>query len=226
MAVVAHALTNRAKVKSYLGITDASNDSLLEELIDNVTEWVEGQLGGRRIKETPYVDEEHDGGEQDIFLNNWPVKATPTLTASFRTGTIESPIFQDFTANDFIVYNNAGFVHFFARTPGGERVGAHGIVDVPRFHGEVTKGSLNLRFTYTAGFATIPDDLELLAKQLVATLFQRRNAQGIKKETVEGSSIEYRSPGDENEGLSIEGLTGVQKAVIDRYTRHNVGQNF
>ena len=189
----------------------------LSQLIDNVTEWIEGQLGGRRIKETAYVDEEHDGGEQDIFLNQFPIKASPALTGSFRTGPIETPTFQDFKVNDFIPYLKAGFVHFFAKTPGGETIG------VP---GSTSKGSLNLRFTYTAGFDPIPNDLELLAKQLVATLFQRRNAQGIKKETVEGSSIEYRSPGDENEGLSEDGLTGVQKAVIDRYTRHNVGQNF
>lgn len=214
---VAHALTTRAKVKSYLGITDASNDTLLEELIDNVTEWIEGQLGGRRIKLTSYVDEEHDGGEQDIFLFNFPIAASPVLTGSFRTGPIETPTFQAFKVNDFVVYLKAGFVHFFARTPGGETIG------VP---GTTSKGSLNIRFTYDAGFATIPDDLELLAKQLVATLFQRRNAQGIKKETVEGSSIEYRSPGDENDGLTEEGLTGVQKSVLDRYKRHNVGQNF
>ncbi len=214
---VAHALTTRAKVKSYLGITDASNDSLLEELIDNVTEWVEGQLGGRRIKLTSYVDEEHDGGDHDIFLFNWPIAASPVLTGEFRTGPIDTPTFQTFDVNDFIVYKNAGFVHFFGRTPGGETIGLR----LP-----TSKGSLNLRFTYDAGFAEIPDDLELLAKQLVATLFQRRNAQGIKKETVEGSSIEYRSPADETEGLSVEGLTGLQKGVLDRYKRHNVGQNF
>lgn len=217
MAVVAHALTTLAKVKSYLGITDTDNDALLEELIDNVTEWVEGQLGGRRIKLRSYVDEEHDGGDNDIFLNNWPIAPSPALTGEFRTGPISTPTFVAFDANDFIVYNNAGFVHFFARTPGGETIG------IP---GTTNKASLNLRFTYDAGFATIPDDLELLAKQLVATLFQKRNAQGIKKETVEGSSIEYRSPGDETEGLSEEGLTGLQKVVLDRYRRHNVGQNF
>lgn len=217
MAVVAHALTTLASVKLYLGITVADNDALLEQLIDEVTEWVEGQLGGRRIKETAYVDEEHDGGEQDIFLNNWPIAGNPALVGSFRTGPISSPTFQDFNENDFVIYNGSGFVHFFGKTPGGETIGVVG---------PTSKGSLNLRFTYTAGFATIPDDLELLANQLVATIFQKRNSQGIKKEKVEGSEIEYRSPNDENDSLSEEGLTGGQKAVIDRYRRHNVGQNF
>ncbi len=199
MAVVAHALTTLAKVKSYLGITDTDNDVLLEELIDNVTEFVEGQLMGRRIKKTSYVDELHDGGEEDIFLLNYPIIEPPTVTGDFRSGTIENPTFQAFQVNDFVVYNNGGFIHFFFRTPRGAR---------------------NLRFTYDGGFTTIPDDLDLLAKQIVAKLFQRRNAQGIKKETVEGSSIEYQA-----ETPSEDDLTKIQIKVIDRYIRHSVGEN-
>lgn len=212
MAVVAHALTTLAKVKLYLNISDTTNDTLLEQLIDNITEFVEGQLGGRRIKETVRTNEEHDGGEQDIFLDHWPVKETPALTAEFRTGPISNPTFQDFTADSFIVYPKGGFVHFFARTPGGETIG------VP---GSFGKGSRNLRFTYTAGFAAIPDDLELIAKQLVAKVFQRRTAQGIKSEAVEGSKIEYNVS-----DIVKDDLSESQQAVLKRYRRYHVGENF
>lgn len=206
MPTVAHAHTTLASVKQYLGITVADDDALLEKLIDNITEFVEGQLNGRRIKLTSYVDEEHDGGEADIFLFNFPIAASPTLIAEFRTGTISSPTFTPFTADDFIVYENGGFVHFFGASFAGS--------------GRVTpRGSKNLRFTYDAGFTDIPDDLELLAKQLVGKVFQRRTAQGIKKETVEGSSIEYNLAADTGD------LTDEQKSILDRYQNKSVGEN-
>lgn len=210
MAIVPQALTTLAAVKQFLGITTATDDALLEALIDNVTELIEGFMGGRRIKEAVYIDELHDGGDFDIFLDNWPIKAAPALAAEFRTGTIANPTFQLFTENDFEVYNLSGFVHFFGRTPG----------KTLRGDGLVTGGTRNLRFNYTAGFATIPLDIELVAKQLVAGIFTKRNSQGVKKESVEGTSIEYFTD-DQVSAL----LTDEQRAVIDRYTRQSFGQN-
>lgn len=219
MAVLPQALTTKADVKRFLDITVATDDTLLEQLIDNVTEWVEGMLGGRRIKETTYTDELHDGGEHDIFLPNFPITDTVTLVAEFRSGTIANPTFTAFTANDFIVYKNSGVVHFFARTPGRHLHDRFGFERSPKFE----PGNQNLRFTFSAGFDTIPLDLELLAKQLVSLILDRRKAQNIKKETVEGTSIEY---GGISSGASaVTLLTAEQKDVIRRYKRHNFGQN-
>lgn len=212
MAVVAFALTTLASVKLYLGITNTDDDALLEQLIDQITDQIESLMGGRRIKTTTFVEEEHDGGEQDIFLRNWPIAGSPVLTAEFQVGPEDAPEFTAFKVNDFKVYNASGFVHFFARTPGGETFGESQLR---------RKGSLNLRFNYTGGFDEIPNDIVLLANQLVGKAFERRNAQGIKSEQVEGSKIEYKT-GDGDMG----DLTKTQKDTISKFKRHNVGQNF
>jgi len=194
MAVVPHALTTLANLKSYLGITDSSNDVLLEKLIDNVTEWIEGQLGGRRIKETQYTDDRYDGGTQDIFLRQWPI--TELTSVQFNTGTISAPVWQSFAADDFVKYAEQGIIRFIAGTG--------------------RPGLKNLRFTFKAGFTAIPDDLELVAKQLIADVFNSRLAGGKKAESVEGASITWAGAGGGESELSAE-----QKAVLQRYARFN-----
>ena len=217
---VPHAHTTLAKVKTYLSIVGTGDDTLLDELIDNVTEWVEGMLGGRRIKETAYVDEEHDGGENDIFLRNWPIKSSPALTAEFRSGPLDNPTFTAFSVNEFIIYKGSGFVHFFARTAGRHVHNQFDHFGSPKIEG----GHRNLRFTYTAGFDEIPADLDLLSKQLVGLLFKRRLVEGVKKEAVEGTSIEYSGIGSTSGDIGSL-LTLDQRLIIKRYQRHNVGQN-
>ena len=198
MPVLPQALTTLAAVKEYLGITDNNSDDLLESLIDNFTELIENLMGGRRIKETAFVDEEHDGGEQDVFAFNLPIKTSPALTASFRTGTLAAPVFQDFTVEDFIVYPDGGFIHFFGKTPGGSR---------------------NISISYTAGFDPIPLDIDLLIKEMIAKEFNRRKSPGILRERVEGTEIEYANT------QTQQAITPTQQATIDKYTRYNVGQN-
>ena len=210
MPVVAHALTTLSNVKLFLGITGTNDDALLEELIDKTTALVETFLGGRRIKLTTYVDELHDGGDYDVYLDNWPIAQSPAPTLEFRSGQVSSPTFQAFDANSFVIYFQSGFIHFFARTPGRTL----------RSDGVIEPGNRNLRFTFDAGFAVIPDDIELVAKQVVGAIFNKRNSQGVKRESVEGTSIEYFGDEQFNKLLSDE-----QRAVLDRYTRLNVGQN-
>ena len=222
MALLAQAHTTRAKVKLYLGITDASFDTLLEELINSITLFVEGKMGGRRIKKATYTNEPHDGGEIEVFLDNWPIIEPPAIVAEFRTGPVDTPTFKAFQANDFIVYPGGGFVHFFAKTPGGQPFGARPRLSA--FDVGVGRGSRNLQFTYDAGFVTIPEDIELLANQLVGLQFNVRKSQGIRKEQVEGTSIEYdKTTGGTNRSFS---LNEMQLATINRYMRHQVGQNF
>ena len=218
MPVVSHALTTLSAVKELLGITNTENDTLLESLIDNVTDFIEGRLGGRRIKKQTYTEEVHDGGEHDIYLNNFPIADSPSLVAEFRTGSLATPTFQTFSINDFVIYNKAGFVHFLGRTPGKHLHNRdRGVFGNP----VAGAGDRNLRFTYDGGFDDIPLDLELVARQLVGNLFNRRNSQGIKKESVEGTSIEYF--GDDMSGSSL--ITDEQQLVLNRYKRRNVGQN-
>jgi hypothetical protein len=195
--------TDLTKVKSYLGITSTDFDTILGELITQVTAFVEGMMGGRIIEKATYTEEKHDGGERDIFVFNFPIDEVAGITAEFRGGSLSSPTWTAFTLDDFIIYPDSGFVHFLAHTPWGSR---------------------NLRITYDGGYDTVPEDLVLLSNQLVAFIFNKRTSQGIKKESVEGSSVEYFGGGEAG-ALSVTILTQEQKDVIGRYCSHSVGQS-
>ncbi len=72
MAVEADALTSLANVKEVLGITGTDDDTLLENLIDRVTEKVETRTA-RHFKQGAYR-EWHDGrGERTLQVRNWPI---------------------------------------------------------------------------------------------------------------------------------------------------------
>ena len=221
MAVVSYALTTLAAVKEFLSITDSSQDALLESLIDSVTDTIEGMLGGRRIAKETHANELHDGGEDKVFLKNWPIFESPTIVVERRSGTISNPNFVAFTVDEFVVYEDAGYLQFFGRTPGRHlHNNDNTLLATPQLSG----GHRNIRVTYDAGFTEIPHDLELLANQLVSSAFNRRTSVGIKKESVEGASVEYFGE-QQSTQVHTSLLTLEQKGVINKYRRYNVGQN-
>ena len=209
MPLLPYALTTLAKVKLFLGITDTNSDDLLESLINLTTDQIEGLCGNRRFLQTVYTDDDYDVPNGSIvFLRQWPVASLQAV--EFRTGTIASPIFQAFNANDFLLYGPEGYVKFF-------------FFNFQTFQGLTIRNKL-LRFDFTAGYkidfaneldATkheLPFDITLLTTELVAKKTKLRTAQGIKREATEGQSVEYNDN-------AMKDLTDEQKSILARYRR-------
>lgn len=79
MALLDYALTTRARVKTFLGITSTDDDTLLDSLINVVTNFIENYCD-RRFKLTTYTDEVYDGnGSQQMLLKQYPVVAFTQL---------------------------------------------------------------------------------------------------------------------------------------------------
>ena len=208
MATVTHALTTLAKVKQYLGITSSTNDALIESLINYVTDYIESLCGGRRFKEATYTNEVYDNPDgNNLFLRQYPIQSVSVV--EYRTGTISSPTYVAFSADDFIVYKPEGYIHFFA------------------MFGGITEGEQALRTTYVAGYKidfsneltpashSLPFDVAWLATELCTMLFNRRASQGLKAESTEGQSVTYGS-------LSEQDLSPAQKEVIVKYQKHRL----
>lgn len=202
MSVVSYGLTTRTKVKSFLGITDSSSDTIIDELINYVTDYIESMCG-RRFLETTYTGEEYDTKETTkIFLKNYPVSTLSSV--EYRSGIISSPTWNTYDVNGYLLYGPEGYVKFFSR---------------------LSESSKGIRFTYTAGFKidftnegsltlhTLPYDISLVATELVAKLHDTRKSEGVLSMTTEGQSITYQS--------SVGDLvTKGQKSIISAYQAH------
>lgn len=174
------ALTTRTKVKSYMGITSTDNDTVIDELITGVTAFIKAYCGGRSFLNQAHVetyDSKH--GRHKIFLNQLPVTA---LTAvEYRAGTPSTPTWITYNADSYLLYGNAGYIHFYGALP------------------EAPQG---FRISYTAGYLidfaneftsthTLPADLTMASNEMIATILNTRKSGGITTESTEGQAITY-----------------------------------
>lgn len=185
MALLSYALTTVANVKTRLGISVSTYDTVLETLVNNATDWIESQLGGRRVKQTTYTQETYDGGGCDIFLRQYP--GADLTACEYNAGDYATAVWTAFQTSQYTLVTDGGYVHFTAPTP---------------------KGVRNLRFTYKGGYATIPSDLQVLCEELAGREFNRRKADGMLSEAVDGQAISWNTD-----------LTADQKATLAKYKR-------
>ena len=174
-------LTTTAKVKAYMGITDASSDTLIDGLILQVGSFISDYCGGRIFDRQDYV-ETYDtyNGRHKIFLKQIPVTAVSAV--KYRAGTPSSPVWNTYNADSYLPYLNAGYIHFYGALP------------------TVAQG---LQVSYTAGFLidfthetdpllhTLPQSLTMAANEMIANILNTRRAAGITSETTEGQTIQY-----------------------------------
>lgn len=177
MAVVSYALCSLSDVKSFLGISVSTYDSLLEILIDSVTDWIESECGGRRFKdEGADIEEVYDGdfdstGRRKIFLRRYPVnEIDETQGIEFNLGTQGTPSWTKQSREDWTLIPDRGEIVF----------------DAP-----LIQGKQNIRLSYQGGFTTIPNDLRLACIKMVAKEFDKRNSQGATQESVGGGSVTW-----------------------------------
>ena len=167
----AYALTTVARLKAFIGETSTTYDSVLEVIIDSVTDFIEGECG-RRFKKTAYTDTIVNGlGSSELVLPQWPVVSGETFTLSKRdAGTYGGDNWTALSSSNYRVDNNAGIV---------SAVGA--------FY----KGFQNYKVAYTAGYAfenvtgtLVPlssvglSDLEMVVWKLCNRAFNERKSSG------------------------------------------------
>lgn len=137
--LLSYALTSLGDVKELLGIdsSDQSWDNLIRRKINQATEMIEGWCN-RRFKSTAYTAEMYDATQDNqLVLRNYPVIAFTSLSA--RDTTLNSGSFSVIDSDQYFVDTNAGVVDA-----------------VSSFWGQYDQWSV----TYTAGYATIPSDLQ------------------------------------------------------------------
>lgn len=175
------ALTTRQKVKDYLDITDTSHDTVIDELVTYITQFIKSYCGGRQFLSASY-DEQYDSirYRRKIFLRQFPVTAVSQVY--YRSGTPSNVVWVVYAVDGYLPYLGQGYIHFYAQLP---------------------QVSLGLRVVYTAGYLidftnefdptkhNLPEDLTLVVTELCAKLYNIRKSAGILMESTEGQSVSY-----------------------------------
>jgi hypothetical protein len=203
---VGWALTTLERVKARLGIKETGFDILIEQLINSITDWIEGQCGGRRFKKTTYTNEIHDGSQpaaigegkkRFLLLKHAPITALTSF--QYNGGTIGSPSWTNFSTEEYQLLDKEGMIYILGTLPRGFR---------------------NIRATYDAGFLidfanetdtvkhNLPFDLSNLAERLVVKEFKRREEIGKSGESQGDATVSF-----------FDHLEEEDKAVLARYNR-------
>lgn len=174
--LAANALTTLADVKETMGVasSDHSYDNLIIRKINQVTAQFE-KYCGRRFKEATYTDEGYNGtGTDQIVLKNYPITSTVAFSLGNRDNSLNENDWETVDTNRYFANNSSGVIDL-TFTAGG--------------------GWGRWRATYSAGYATIPDDLAEAAATLAAyyTLNADTSGVGVTKKKEGQREINYSS---------------------------------
>jgi len=166
-------LATRDALKLYLGIdaSDTSQDDLLDALIDYASERIESHCGRKFASEalTEYLD---GTGTSRLVLSRRPVTE---LTGVYEDSDRVFGADTEIDSADLVLHPEKGIV---------DRVG-----------GVFARGRRNLKAVYTAGYATVPDDVALACVKLAAAWYAhaRAGADGIRRETLGDYAATYET---------------------------------
>ena len=170
-------LTDLNKVKTHLDITEEfDQDDLLAQLIDQVDEIIANELGSRgrvpgshpisSVAATEYYD---GSGWEELILNRRPVSVVTRVAVDsggfYGKGTDAFPVSTDWVEGTDFVSRSLDATEANPSILLSLRAGA--LTGVGLRKGKWQEGRGNVLVTYTAGYATIPKDLEYAANQLV-----------------------------------------------------------
>jgi hypothetical protein len=102
MAIKSNALTTVARTKTYLEITSSSRDTVIELMIDGVSDFIQNIYLGRSLERTTYTDEVYDGqGTESFTLKNYPVDTTQSYSASVLHGSFDTGSWNAVSSDSF-----------------------------------------------------------------------------------------------------------------------------
>jgi hypothetical protein len=179
-------------------ISNPNEDDFLQDLIDEVEEWLKTYLG-RELESAEYIEKYDGDGTKELITKQSPITEFTKLEiySGFLNG---SEIWNEWTQG----------IHFNRMV----------IKDVLLYiDGTVfPKGIQNIRLTYTAGYTSIPKEIKLRAKELLVIVYnETRGMRSI------GVSSTTKSGGGINDIISIDSqAVNAVLRKLDSYRSMNV----
>ena len=171
MSVSANALTDLENVKNFYGMTGAKqlDDDLLEDLIDRVTEAIHSYCNVTAFKQNTYTEYQDGAGSKYLFVNNVPIISVTSIHDDADWEWTVDELIDDtiyrILDSKYIVLKDDLF----------------------------TSGDQNIKIVYSAGYATIPGDLEQVCIEEVVRKYKHRRDIDIQSKTLEDGTAQYVS---------------------------------
>lgn len=214
MAII-DGLTTLAAVKLEAGISDTSQDTLLEALINSVSASVKAYLD-REITRTTHTDELYSvNASQYLYLKEYPVQSVTSVTLGGASQTINVDYFLDAVPGR--LYRPAGWVgSYYSRGT----------------FPDAFAGARDIKITYIAGWylpadalyvagaaASLPLALTYAVTRAVVTRFRtiQNQADGVKQYSEGGISTTWFGP--ESVSTGNGGFDTVVAAMLNPYKR-------
>lgn len=196
-SLLSYALTNLADVKESLGIAsaDTTKDNLITRKINQATRAIENYCG-RRFLETTYTNEHYNATQIDqIILQQRPVTATTTFSLQIRDTLLNMDDWDTVDTNTYHVDNNPGLVDLLFTAVGKW---------------------MSYRVTYSAGYATIPEDLAEACVSLACYYVQNADGSDVGVLQKKEGQRELRYANSSLSFKSIVQNLGIDE-IIDAY---------
>jgi len=170
----ANDLTTLANVKQYLGITTATDDAMLDRMITATSNYIESYIN-RQFKSRSYTDVS-DGNNGDVCaFQNYPVTAVSSVQ-------ISSGYFGASYGN----YNGGGVITIQPSVDGFSQGYVFDTKFLKLLGYRFARGRNNVHVTYTAGYATIPPEIEQACIELISLRYKEKNRIGEKSKSAGG----------------------------------------
>ena len=165
MAAHADDLTTVARVKSHLGIADTVVDTLLQTIITAASRWMLSQMK-RNIRLQTYTETFNGDGTIGITLTHGPVTTITSVTVDGETITARATVADI----GYVLQNDRLYLVGYS----------------------FPEGIANVVVVYTAGYTTVPEDLDQACVELVSLIYRSRDRKGmLSRSDTTGSSVSF-----------------------------------
>jgi hypothetical protein len=169
MALSDAALATVDDVKSFYQFPKTANrtidNDLIEDLINRITQFFHGYCGTPQFKSKVYTEYYDGDGYTSLFIHNYPIISITSMNDDsdwgFGNDTLISSSTYRIVDEMYIVLKDYSF----------------------------TKGTQNIKVVYTAGYETIPRDLNLACIKEVVRAYKNRKAPDEIFTTIEGNQV-------------------------------------
>ena len=161
-------------IKEHLGITQSNtDDAYLSTLIDGISEAIE-QYCRRKFAARRYTEyHSGDGSSGVLFVDEYPIVAVTSL---------HDDVDREFGSSDLIATGNYVVS------------GDDGMVELYDDETRFSKGTRNIKITYTGGYNTMPYSIGLAAMIWIDRIYKKkdRKNEGIESQNIGDKATTYR----------------------------------